>query len=156
MLGVYCNREPGAGSPWTEGNEDTWGGAGRGGGGQQQQQQRKEWDGGGGAGRGGGEQANERTVDEDAYRFRSFSEEVDSMPPLTYVLLCCSRPRYIYIYVMAVLDPCFRVKPFLAASTHVSLGVAAIFSIHSINPNPNPNPSPIFRTAHVSGKALEM
>lgn len=57
--------------------------------GQQQQQpqeqpQREEWDevrgGGGGLGGGGRQhQASERTVDEDAYRFRSFSEEVTAL-----------------------------------------------------------------------------
>lgn len=88
-----------AGSSWTEGDDDSWGGAGRGGGGQQQ---RKEWGGRGGAGGGGGGQANERTVDEDAYRFRSFSEEVDISLPHVYALVV-PPPSLIYIYAVAVL-----------------------------------------------------
>lgn len=49
----------------------------------QEQPQREDWDEarGGGLGGGGGRQhqASERTVDEDAYRFRSFSEEVTAL-----------------------------------------------------------------------------
>lgn len=55
----------GVGREGTEGGE-RWDGAGRAGG---EGQRKEEWEGAGGG-------ANERTVDEDAYRFRSFSEEV--------------------------------------------------------------------------------